>query len=100
LKSHIGFHLSHCTIEAGVQGGERMTDELISIQVMLVTDAAADRELFRRAASASKIPIEVIEADGAVAASRPIAAGVDLTVIAATVPRKIRRCEYGARGFA
>ena len=58
-----------------------MTDELFSLQVMLVSAAPADQDLFRRAASASKVPIELIEANGAASASRPIAGGVDVAFL-------------------
>jgi len=58
-----------------------MTDELFSLRVIVVSGSPGDHDLFRQAASASKVPIEIIEADGAASASRSIAAGVDLVFL-------------------
>jgi hypothetical protein len=58
-----------------------MTDDLLSLRVLFVSPAPADQELFRRAASASRIPIEVIEADGVASASRSFAVGVDIAFL-------------------
>ena len=58
-----------------------MTDDLLSLRVLFVSPAPADQELFRRAASASRIPIEIIEADGVASASPSLAAGVDVAFL-------------------
>ena len=58
-----------------------MTDDLLSFRVLFVSPAPADQELFRRAAAASRIPLEVIEADGVASASRSFALGVDVAFL-------------------
>lgn len=58
-----------------------MTDDLFSLRVIIVAGLPSDRDLFRQAASAAKVPIELVEADGAAAAGRAIAAGADLVFI-------------------
>jgi CheY-like chemotaxis protein len=58
-----------------------MTDELFSLQVTVVSGSRDDRDLLRQAAAASKMPIEIAEADGTASASRSIAAGVDLVFL-------------------
>ena len=58
-----------------------MTDDLLSLRVLFVSPAPADQELFRRAASASRTPIEVIEADGVASAGPPLADGVDVAFL-------------------
>lgn len=58
-----------------------MTDELLSLRVLLVSGSPGDHDMFRQAASASKVPIEIIVADGATSAGRAIAAGVDLVFL-------------------
>jgi CheY-like chemotaxis protein len=62
-----------------------MTDELLSLQVAVVSGSPADRDLLRQAAAASKVPIEVIEADGVTSAGRSLAAGVDLVLVDAAL---------------
>jgi CheY-like chemotaxis protein len=58
-----------------------MTDELLSLRVMLVSASQVDEELFRKAASMSKVPIEIMVADNVASANRPITAGVGLVFI-------------------
>ena len=58
-----------------------MTDDLFSLRVLFVSPAPADQELFRRAASASTIPIEVIEADSAASAGPSLVAGLDIAFL-------------------
>jgi CheY-like chemotaxis protein len=58
-----------------------MTDDLLSLRVLFVSPAPADQELFRRAASAARIPIEVIEADSVASASPSLVAGVDVAFL-------------------
>jgi CheY-like chemotaxis protein len=60
-----------------------MTDDLFSVRVIIVAGLPTDRDLFRQAASAAKVPIELVEADGAASAGRAIAAGADLVFIEA-----------------
>jgi CheY-like chemotaxis protein len=55
-----------------------MTDELLSLHVVLASGSADERDLFRQAASAASIPIELAEADGAAAATRLLGNGCDL----------------------
>lgn len=62
-----------------------MTDRPSSVQAMLVSASSGDRYLFRKAASASSVPIEMIEADSAGTAVRSIAAGVDLVLFDPTL---------------
>jgi CheY-like chemotaxis protein len=58
-----------------------MTDDLLSLRLLVVSGSSADRDLFRQAASTAKVPIEIVDADGAAAAGRLIGAGVDLVFI-------------------
>jgi CheY-like chemotaxis protein len=58
-----------------------MTDELFSLQATVVSGSRDDHELLRQAASASRVPIEIIEANGASSAKHSITAGVDLVFL-------------------
>jgi len=58
-----------------------MTDELLSLRVIVASGSSEDHELFRQAASASKVPIEIIEADGATAAGRLLDGAIDLVFL-------------------
>jgi CheY-like chemotaxis protein len=58
-----------------------MTDDLFSLRLLVVSKSQADQDLFRRAASAARIPIEIAEAEDAVSARRLIAAGIDLAFL-------------------
>jgi CheY-like chemotaxis protein len=58
-----------------------MTDELFSLRVIVVSGSRGDHDLFRQAASASKVPIEIIEADGAGSACPSIATGAELVFL-------------------
>ena len=58
-----------------------MTDDLVSMQVSVVSGSRSDRDLLRQAAAASKMPIDVIETDDISAACRSVAAGVDLVYL-------------------
>lgn len=58
-----------------------MTDELFSLRVIVVSGSGGNHDLFRQAASASKVPIEIIEADGVASANRLIAVGGDLVFL-------------------
>ena len=58
-----------------------MTDELFSLRVILASGSQRDQDLFRHAASESKVPIEIVEANDAAAVSRSIAAGAELAFL-------------------
>lgn len=62
-----------------------MTDDIFSLRIVIAAGLAADRDLFRQAASASKVPIDVIEADTAAAAVRAAAAGADFVFVDAAL---------------
>jgi len=55
-----------------------MSDELLSLRLVVVSNSPEDCELFRQAAASTAVPIDVDATDGATAASRGIAAGTDL----------------------
>jgi len=63
-----------------------MTDELLSLRVVLATKLDADRDLFRQAAAALRVPVELECADGAAAAIAGIAAGGDLVYLDSSLP--------------
>lgn len=62
-----------------------MTDELFSLRVIVVSGSRDAHDLFRQAASASTVPIEIIEADAAASACRSLAGGVDLVFLDAAL---------------
>jgi hypothetical protein len=47
----------------------RMTGELLTLQAVLLSESQRDHDLFRHAASRINVPIEVVEANSAAAAS-------------------------------
>ena len=55
-----------------------MSDELLSLRLVVVSDSPEDCDLFRQAAASTAVPIDVAAANGAAAASQGIAAGTDL----------------------
>jgi len=55
-----------------------MADELLSLRVIVVRQSPGDCDMFRKAAAAARVPIELVEHDGEAAAVRSIAAGADL----------------------
>ena len=55
-----------------------MTDDLFFLRVVIASASPSDRDLFRQAAAAAPIPMELLEADGVAAAIRSTASGVDL----------------------
>jgi CheY-like chemotaxis protein len=63
-----------------------MTDELLSLRVILATKLDEDGDLFRQAAASLRVPIEVESADGAAAALACIAAGSDLVYLDNSFP--------------
>jgi len=58
-----------------------MTDELLSFRIMVASGTQAERELFSRAASASTVLVEIIEADAGDAAHKTVAAGIDIVLL-------------------
>ena len=55
-----------------------MADKLLSLRIIVVSPSPGDRALFRNAAAAARVPIELVENDGEAAAGRSLAAGADL----------------------
>lgn len=58
-----------------------MTDELLLLHVLNVSASPRDHELLRQAAATSSVPIELVEADDAVAACRLLGGGADLIFV-------------------
>lgn len=76
-----------------------MTDDLLS-RVIVVSKSKEDHDLFRQAASASRVPIEIIEADGAGSACRLLGSVVDLVFLdAALASDEIGKVVAAARGL-
>jgi CheY-like chemotaxis protein len=60
-------------------GGKHMNDELVSLRILLFSAKAAERDLLRRGALATSVPVEVVEVETVAAARAKIAAGdIDL----------------------
>jgi DNA-binding response OmpR family regulator len=55
-----------------------MSDELLSLRLVVVSNSREHCDLFRQAAASTAVPIDVAAADGAAASSQGIAAGTDL----------------------
>jgi hypothetical protein len=55
-----------------------MTDELFFLRVIVASESQGDRDMFRQAAVAATVPIELAEADGAAFVSRLMLTGSDL----------------------
>jgi hypothetical protein len=55
-----------------------MADELLSLRIIVVALSLSDRAMFREAAAAARVPIELVENDGETAGARSIAAGAHL----------------------
>ena len=58
-----------------------MTDDVLSLQAAFACALADDQDLFRRAAAAAQIPIEVVEADELASTGRLPNGGVDLVFV-------------------
>lgn len=58
-----------------------MTDELLALRLIVVSQSPDYRHLLRRAAAASKVPVEIAEADDTAAAALAIAAGAELVFL-------------------
>src|SRR6202451_1086782 len=63
------------------RGGERMTDELVSIRAVLLSAVQNDHEMFRQAASTARVPIEIVECKSVAAACQALGDGADLVFI-------------------
>lgn len=63
-----------------------MTDDLLSLRVVLATKEHEDRDLFRHAAASLRLPVELECADGAAAAGTCISAGSDLVYLDNSLP--------------
>lgn len=63
-----------------------MSDELLSLRVILATKTDEDRELFRQAVASLRVPVEIECADGAAAAQACITAGSDLVYLDNSFP--------------
>jgi len=50
-----------------------MADELLSLRIIVVAPSLSDRAMFREAAAAARVPIELVENDGETAGARSIA---------------------------
>jgi DNA-binding NtrC family response regulator len=63
-----------------------MSDDLVSLRILLVSDSMPDRDLLRQAAAQAAVPVDVIEASG-VGAARPLLSGneVDIVFLASTI---------------
>jgi CheY-like chemotaxis protein len=57
-----------------------MSDDLVSLKILLLSASAADRDLMRRGALAASVPVDVVEAEGA-SAARAKLAGNDIDVV-------------------
>jgi CheY-like chemotaxis protein len=55
-----------------------MADELLSLRIIVVSPSPGNRAMFRNAATAARVPIELVESDGEAGAGRSIAGGADL----------------------
>ena len=62
-----------------------MSDDLLSLRLVVVSRSAEDHELFRQAAASAATPTEVVTADGAAAAHDKLA-GADLLYLDAGLP--------------
>ncbi len=68
-------------------GLERMSDDLVSVQILAVFGTPRDRELLRQAASMTPVPVDVIEAESAHAARSLLAAKeIDAAFLEASTP--------------
>src|SRR4029077_10241009 len=63
------------------KGGERMTDQLVSLRAVLLSALQNDHEMFRQAASTAPLPIEIAECKSVAAACQALSAGADLVFI-------------------
>ena len=55
-----------------------MTDELLSLRLVVVSNSTGDHDLFRQAVSSAAVPIEIVTADSAASAKNGLSAGADI----------------------
>src|SRR5579872_1946621 len=78
-----------------------MSDDLLSLQAIVVSPSSEQRDLLRQAAAAATLPIEIIETDGAAAACRSLTGGIDLVLLdAALASEEVGRVVAAARAAA
>src|SRR6266568_1019698 len=63
----------------------RMGGELVSLRILAVFGSRQDLNLLRQAAAAAALPVEVIEADSAIAARNAFAGDIDIAFLDAAV---------------
>ena len=63
-----------------------MSEDLVSLRILLVLDSMADRDLLRQAAAQAAVPVDVIEAGG-VGAAKPLLAAneTDIVFLSSTI---------------
>ncbi len=75
-----------------------MTDELLSLRVVVVSRAKEEQDLFRQALTTVPVPIDIATADDAAAAGADLRQGADLLYIDAGLgAADIARCDAAAR---
>ena len=78
-----------------------MADELLSFRIIVVAPSPSDRAMFRNAAAAARVPIELVENDSETAGARSIAAGADLVFFDTALGREaVMRMASAARATA
>jgi CheY-like chemotaxis protein len=66
-----------------------MADELLSLRVLVVCGSRSAQGLFRQAAAASSVPIEIVEADGITISGRSVRSGIDLAFLDAELGSEV-----------
>jgi CheY-like chemotaxis protein len=75
-----------------------MADELLSLRAIVVSPSPRNRAMFRNAAAAAQVPVELVENDGEGAAGRSIASGADLAFFDMALGREsVSRMTVAAR---
>jgi CheY-like chemotaxis protein len=64
-----------------------MIDDLLSLRALVMSPEQGLRDLFRTASSSVSVPVEIVEADDAAAASRSLADGCDLAYLDGAMPQ-------------
>jgi CheY-like chemotaxis protein len=58
-----------------------MSDDLLSLRLVVVSNSTEDRDLFRQAASSVAVPVEIVTADSAASAKNELSAGADILYV-------------------
>jgi CheY-like chemotaxis protein len=75
-----------------------MTDELLSLRAIVVSNVPEDHDVFRQALAAVPVPVDVATADGAAAANEELRLGADLLYIDGGLGgTEVARCIEAAR---